>query len=259
MEYDFPVALEPIFSVGNEIPNKKAVIRCDTKMPLGIVSSQYQLLKHSDVIESFRSALSDQEHTEKIQLAKNGAQMFTTYKLSAVQYEVQKGDMVALQFVVKNSYDGTNALQIMLGAFRLVCTNGMVIGKQFFSYSQKHIGTGDGVVNGETIRTKVGSLVKQFEQVVPKLQEMSRYQMVQADDILFSPDLFDNNWEGMKLPAYIVREAQLVYRQDNDHTLWGYYNAFTKVITHNDKKMSPQTVINYGKVVWDIALNTLTK
>ena len=39
----------------------------------------------------------------------------------------------------KNSYDGTIGLNIMGGAFRLVCTNGLVIGVVAEKYKNKHI------------------------------------------------------------------------------------------------------------------------
>lgn len=259
--YDFPVALQPIFTMnpvrledggsGDDIKRKKAVVRQDTGAVLGIVSDQYRLLEHKDVIESFRTALEGVDYTEKISVARDGAQLFASYRLNSELIEVQKGDLVSLQFIVKNSYDGTNALQILLGAYRLVCTNGMVIGKQFFTFSQKHIGEDVSVKIG-TIQDKVEMLRGQFVDTLPHLQLLSRTDMVLPSDELFSDEYVS------ELPTYLVEAAKTSYDGVRDFTVWGFYNSLTNAITHNMKRESPETSIRYGKIAWDLAQKAVT-
>lgn len=254
--YDFGVDLQPIMTLnpvngGSDlIDRKKAVVRQDNGAVLGVVSDKYQLLKHADVIDSFRTALDGVDYDEKIQVAKGGAQLFATYRLNGVKLEVAKGDLVSLQFIVKNSYDGTNALQIMLGAYRLVCTNGMVVGKQFFSFSQKHFGN-DVSVKIETIREKVGMLRSQFGDTLPHLQEMSRTSMLGLSNEEIEKKI------GAKLPKYLIEEVKTRFSEDGDHTLWGFYNAMTSAISHNLKRESPISTINFGKAAWSIASKEL--
>jgi len=45
-----------------------------------------------------------------------------------------------IEVVISNSYDGTIPFSINLGIFRLVCSNGMVVGDSVYSASIKHIG-----------------------------------------------------------------------------------------------------------------------
>jgi len=246
-KYDFPVMLAPVTAHDKVIPHKQAVIRTDVWEALGIVSDQYELLKHADVVNSFREALRDTEHEERIQVTRGGANLFATYKLPSHTVEVAKGDMVALQFVVKNSYDGSNSLQIMLGALRLVCTNGMVIGKQFFSYTQRHIGSGN-ELKIEVIREKVDMLADQFTKTLPYLQEMSQKQVYPKFKV---DSLFDQ--ENVHLPQYLLEEAKTDYVEINGITAWDYYNSLTSAITHGLKKESPMATINYGKVAWEAA------
>ena len=136
-DYDFLVELVSVVTQpsGILIPHKFAVIRSDTKQPMGIVSNRYGLIHHKDVVDGFRKALSNTEHQEHIEVINNGTHLFATYRIPEVIAEVREGDQVSFQFVVKNSYDGNSSLQIIFGAFRLVCSNGMVIGKQFLNYS----------------------------------------------------------------------------------------------------------------------------
>lgn len=251
--HDFPVSLAPIYiAPGDKIPGKKAVLRGDNNHVLGVVSDNYTLLPHGDVIEAFRAALSTYDFEERIQVAKGGAHLFATYKLNAIKVEVRPDDIVSLQFVVKNSYDGSATLQIMLGAYRLVCSNGMVVGKQFFNFSQKHVG-GNTDIKAEAIQERIGNLIGQFEKVLPRLQEMSRTAALAPEQ----GDIFTKD-QIKGIPVYLLALAKEEYARAEDYTLWGVYNALTWAITHGMKKESPVAALNYGKVAWTLAQKQLT-
>jgi len=52
-----------------------------------------------------------------------------------------KHDDVKLQLLVTNSHDGSSSFSIKLGIFRLVCSNGLVVGTTFESVTLRHTGT----------------------------------------------------------------------------------------------------------------------
>jgi len=262
--HDFQVALQAIYTKTEgsaekkNIVNRRAVVRQDTGAVLGILSDNYTLLSHADVINNFRKALGAYDYEERIQVAKGGAHLFATYKLNAIKVEVRKDDIVSLQFVVKNSYDGSSTLQIMLGAYRLVCSNGMIVGKSFFNFSQKHVG-GSNDIKIETIQEKIGNLIGQFQNVLPKLQEMSRTDMVYDPQDL-TPAVLDGFFSKEKIkgmPAYLLEIAKAEFIRAEDWTLWGYYNALTFAITHSMKRESPVSMLKYGKVAWTVAQRQL--
>lgn len=253
-KYNFPVELTAIRTrykgTAIAIPDRKAVLRTDTLIPLGIVSTKYELLKHADVINGFRDALKDQHYNETIKLAKNGAQLYATYSLPEHKVEVRKNDVISLQFIVKNSYDGTNALHITLGAFRVVCTNGMIIGKKFFTFSQKHIGSEAGVVDSSVLKDKVNMIATQFAKTLPIMQDMAE------TPVTIDPDeLFDH--KKIKIPKYLLAFAAEEYRNAQDLSLWGFYNSLTYAITHHMKRESPSASIWYGQVAWKEATKNL--
>lgn len=253
--YDFPVSKETVFLSPSEgatqpIPHFEAIVRKDTNDVLGIVSEKYKLRTHGEVINAFRTALEGQGFEEKIQLAKNGAQLFATYKLLGEQIEVGVGDFVSLQFVVKNSYDGSSALQIMLGAYRLVCSNGMVIGKSFYKFSQRHIGDKNGAMDTEKLRGQIFALSEQFRGVLPTLQKMSNQEVTAAEEYLFDA-------KTLQLPEYIVEEARAQWQQERDKNVWGFYNSLTHAITHSMRKESPASSLFMGQRAWKVANNLL--
>jgi len=240
--YDFPIKLAPIQSDSILIPKKFAVIREDIKQPIGIVSDQYSLVKHSDAIDCFREALKGNKFEEKVEIIKNGAQLFSTYKLTDTQVEVSKGDIVAMQLILKNSYDGSNSLQIILGAFRLVCTNGMVVGSEFFRYSQKHITSGKPAI--DVLKQNVTALVNQFKNSLPAMQAMSKAKLTATPEKLFDA-------KTLEFPKYLANEASLNYKESDKNTVWTYYNALTYAISHKMKKDSPNARFYYLQRAWE--------
>ena len=247
MNYNFPVKLVPIKANNIIIPKKVAVIREDTSEPIGIVSSLYGLMKHQDIIESFREALKKTKHEEKIAVLKNGAHLIATYKLPDTQVEVKKGDLVSMQFIARNSYDGTKSFSLMLGAFRLVCSNGLIIGKEVFTYSQKHFAGNEmfsdasGIIQG-----KVSELIEHFNDALPTMKKMTKIELSEESETLFEKDK-------LQLPKYLIDEAKGIYEKTKEKTLWEFYNSLTFVISHSLKKDSLQSQIDYTKRAWAVA------
>ena len=255
MKHNFPVVLREICTTNDheksvKIPNRLAVLRTDTKHTLGIVSTKYELLKHADVVNGFRKALKDERYEETIKLAKNGAQLYATYSLPEHTVEIRPNDRVSLQFIVKNSYDGTNALHIMLGAFRLVCTNGMIIGKRFSTFTQKHVGSEAETIDATKLKEKVDTITAQFQKTLPLMQSMAETPVTIDHDELFNP-------KQLHIPKYLTELATEEYIRADDQSLWGFYNALTWAITHKMKRESPATEIWYLTLAWKEATKDL--
>lgn len=248
-KFDFPVQLSPVKTNNVVIPNKVAVFRSDTKQPIGVVSDKYALVPHKDVIEGLREALDDQKYEENISLIKEGAHMFAKYKIPGIEVEVAKGDMVALQIIARNSYDGRKSFQLMLGAYRIVCSNGMIIGREFFKFTQRHVEAG--VKFGpELLKERIEELVSNFKGSLPAMKEMTKTKITIPVDELFNP-------EKITLPEYLVKAAQAEYERAKDSTQWGFYNSLTSAVSHNMRKESPKAQIKFLQVSWELAQGTL--
>jgi len=246
IKYDFPVKLSPVKSDNILIPEKAAVIRQDTKEPIGLVSNRYGLLHHKDVIDSLRKSLSKHEYTEKISLGKNGAHLFSEYTLPKLRFEVKKGDDVSLRFIAKNSYDGTKSFQLIMGAFRFVCDNGLVVGNEFFSLSRKHIESDKPLKDVLALDTLVSQLSEDFSsKTIPQFKKMIQTPVQPTK-------LFDKN--KIDLPKYILDIAKKEYEKEKLYTVWNYYNSFTKAITHYLKRDKTEVRLEYLKRSWKEAV-----
>lgn len=248
--YDFPVQLFPIQTIGAvdrgsiKVPKKFAVVRTDTDRPLGVVSDKYDLLPHKTVVDGFRKAVEDQEVSEKISLTKFGARLMMDMTFPDVRVKVAKGDEVAMHLIVKNSYDGSNALRVVLGAYRLVCSNGLVIFQRFMQFSHKHVGT-QMEVRVEELKNTVGMLTDAFHKTGPVMQEMA------ATRLQMEPRQFFNA-KRIRLPEYLAEIARQEFEKKGI-SVWDAYNAMTFAITHRMRKESPESQLQYGRAAWEVA------
>ncbi len=246
-EYDFPVRTEPLFAGELAIPNKIAVIREDTNEPLGIVSKHYGLLEHKEVVNSFRNILKGQKVEEKIELQKNGARLFVTYTFPNSEMKIAKEDLVTMRLIAINSYDSSSSFRIMLGAFRLVCSNGMIIGRHFFKYNQRHFVDNIQIDTSE-LKENLTLLTSKFKNSLPIMQKMFDTKLSQN-----ITNIIENEVKNKNLSKYLGEEAKKYYEKNSDYSVWGYYNALTYSITHEMKKDKPTARNYYLQKAWESA------
>jgi hypothetical protein len=106
----------------------------DAEMPVGIVSKHYTLVQHREVAERAAEAINsagvklDQVSAE-LTLSASGSKMAITFTLPE-KFDFDPGDklILKLRFHCVNSVDGQCRLKIMLGWYRFVCGNGLVVG-----------------------------------------------------------------------------------------------------------------------------------
>lgn len=249
--YNFPVELQPIYlDDSNEILGKKAVVRTDTKQALGIVSNGYGLVHHGTVVDAIREATASYETTEKLDVTMNGAFLFLSISFPRIQQEVKTGDFIRLMMIIRNSYNGMHRLQVIFGAFRLVCSNGMVLGKKFTELSYRHMSSKVEALNKKSIMEQYSTVssgyIKLFEERGEQISVMARTNVTQEPKKLFSPEF-------AKLPKYLLKEAEHSFEAENDRTAWGYYNALTYAVTHKKKVDNPALDLEFGVEAWKAA------
>lgn len=136
-------------------------------VPVGLVSHGYQLVPHRTLIEHLLGVLRKQGvSTEGVilqaHLTPRGERLLGQLIILDPDYQVgPDGYTCALSVFMRNAVDGRGGLDVRLGWYRLVCTNGMVIGKTVARYRSPHrpglnLGELQGVVAYELQRMKAG-------------------------------------------------------------------------------------------------------
>lgn len=246
-QYDFPTTLAPLKANGIVIPNRFAVIRTDTNEPLGIVSDYYQLISHKEVLEKSREVLLQEKSIfeEKIDVTQNGSHCVIQYTFPDSKIEIRRGDFVSLQIIIINSYDASTSIRFLMGAFRLVCSNGLVIGKELVYYSQRHTSELDANVMQERFR----DVSRYFnERMVPAMNKMSESQLSEKT----SNQLFKKYKDKKMFPHWLIDNAEMRYQREGK-TIWNFYNSITYSITHGRSGMNIETKILYSKKAWQEA------
>jgi hypothetical protein len=125
---------------GPSNPHMKTVVRqpltvTEHPIPVGVVSNTYSLAQHTEVVEMcFRGlrahGINPQMLRCEVGLTPLGEWMnFRAYFPESFDFTPGDGHKLSLRLECYNSVDGSSRLVLLLGWFRFICTNGMVIGK----------------------------------------------------------------------------------------------------------------------------------
>lgn len=122
----------------------QAVVDKNTDRLFAIHSDRYGLLKHEEAISIVGNQLKEQglEYDLSVDSYKNGGCSRAIFRLPGLALPVDKKgkDLVEPEAHVLNSYDGSSGAIVQGGAYRLICANGLVVGRTFHFARQIHVG-----------------------------------------------------------------------------------------------------------------------
>jgi hypothetical protein len=123
------------------------------------------------------------------------------------------------EIVLVNSYDGSSSLKILLGIFRLVCSNGMVVGQNFGSYAVRHVGD-----IGSQIDAALTSIAGMLPKVSEKINAFNTLQLSDAQRADFAREavklILPETAQSVDLSTALTIRRQ----QDSKQDLWTVYN-----------------------------------
>ena len=130
-------------------PNFDVIVRAprhqqDAEVPIGIVSKNYTLVPHQDVlrfaVEALRANGIDPASVSAVaDLTQLGERMELILTLpEAYRHDPGDGHPVGLQVRCINSVDGSTRFMAVIGWLRFVCANGMVVGTATAQMRQVH-------------------------------------------------------------------------------------------------------------------------
>ena len=123
---------------------RRAQIKSRAPMPTGIVSKRYVLVQHVTVLTALINALHVLEIPSadlrcRLLISESGARMALRVQLPGTfAFTPPDGHRMALTFECFNSVDRTVPLFALLGWFRFVCSNGLVVGATQVHLRQQH-------------------------------------------------------------------------------------------------------------------------
>lgn len=238
-DLDYDAVTEDLFveheGVKIQVPNKKVVLREDTKEIFGIVSDRYQLCQNRDALDFI-------EYLDGVDLVKAGSVGGLTWMIGKLPEVNVLGDSISPHLIFQNSHDGSCSIKTTICMLRIVCQN------QFISsfkdspatISIRHQGDMDQklIVARETMQG-VYDYVKNYNEVAGALAVKK-----------VTPKKFNEIVEGFfKIPEdssdrtrnFIIERREKfheAYNADDNQNFkgsqWGLINAYSDLITHEE-------------------------
>jgi len=115
-------------------------------IPVGVVSKDYALVQHSEVVDAATKALSDIDISPatvkaEFSITEYGERMrLSLYLPERFSFDPGDGHPMAMRLECLNSVEGSTRFRALLGWFRFVCSNGLVIGVTKTDLRQRHVG-----------------------------------------------------------------------------------------------------------------------
>ncbi|MDD5723114.1 MAG: DUF932 domain-containing protein [Syntrophales bacterium] len=211
----------------------KAIVDSNTGKVFSIVSKDYKIISHEQAIEQIESVIAKNDnlgrYDTKIDLYNGGGRMRCTFTFPEISAEIERGDYINPQLHLSNSYDVTWPFVVTLGALRVLCSNGLVIGVEIFNIKKRHVYELDEL----HIRESIANATKRFKKQTEKWRNLT--------DIPLHPKTYERVMRSMKFGKNAAEEIQ--HRIDHDAdghnnknfaviSLWTFYNVLTWYITH---------------------------
>jgi len=237
------------------------------------VSDRYKAVNTAQLVSNFQEAgyIVSQIKTAKVQnVAKQGFQKHLI-RLRHPGLIVDALSGLTPEIVVSNSYDGTSAFRLMMGIFRVVCENGLIVGNTFESCRVVHTGNAIEKVllaakNIQSQTEKIGGTISKWSQI-----EMSDVEILsfakKASEILL-PTQNDTNLVSLVRPESLLKVRRSA---DLGRDLWTVFNriqenAINGGLSYSNVNASGQLshrtarrvqsidrTISINRKLWDIA------
>jgi len=211
----------------------KAIVERDTGKLFSIVSKEYKVIRHEQAIDALEGVIDEAPDlgtpSVKTSFYNEGARMLRTYRFKKIAVEIRPMDWIHLQLLLYNSYDLTWPLIVILGAFRFVCANGLVVGKEFFQFRKRHVVE----IDRMDFKDQVTTALKRFEDQTRSWREWAT-----------RPLSLETYGKVMKAMEFGKRATETIEEKVNDEvegflheggpqpTVWMFYNLITWYITH---------------------------
>lgn len=226
--------------------------------PLPNHGKSYTVVSHKEVIENTKKLLEDSGFTIRRELyrANMNAQVaqgvYHIYPSQSIDDNIVNENELGMMFAWTNSYDRSKSFQCAIGAYVMVCSNGMMCG-DMMNFKRKHTGTaGHDIVmqlsnqikNGEKHYTRILNDRDLLKNVTLTNREQSELLgRLFADDEIITSSQVSIIKKEMKKPSFNY--------DCSDDNAWAFYNH----VTHSLKVSPPRDWMQDSQNFHDFMMN----
>ena len=226
--------------------------------PLPSHGKSYTVVSHKEVIENTKKLLEDSGFTIRRELyrANMNAQVaqgvYHIYPSRSINDNIVNENELGMMFAWTNSYDRSKSFQCAIGAYVMVCSNGMMCG-DMMNFKRKHTGTAghdiamqlsNQIKNGEKHYTRILNDRDSLKNVTLTNREQSELLgRLFADDEIITSSQVSIIKKEMKKPSFNYDCL--------DDNAWAFYNH----VTHSLKVSPPRDWMQDSQNFHDFMMN----
>ena len=222
----FPVVEVPAIGVGevNKHIDKtgyKFIRREDTGEILSCMTDEYKLVTNQEIHDASTDALRKAGAVEReVKVLNDGRKTIWRYVIPMVKVKIAAKDYVNPEIMLRNSYDGSWEIGVIAGAYRLVCSNGMVIGVVLAKKTNRH----------SIYNPRIAELPELIVETIENTSEIFKSDFA----LMLDTKVRQNHvQELIKMIPTNVMEGFVQYLcAHKPHNYWDLFNAATWVNTH---------------------------
>ena len=208
----------------------KFIVREDTGQVLSCMTDNYKLVKNETIIKYAQPIIEKNGgKIKEVNLLNNGAKVHMSWHFPKQVVNIGIDDDLTPEIVIRNSYNGTVGVNIIAGAFRLVCTNGMIIGVVAKKYTNRHI--------------KSNVSLDDLEGVIEETMNSTKIIFKKEFPVLQGTNFKDNHLiKFIKLfPLQANEMVTQILIANKPKSFWDLFNVGTNVLTHHMNRTSEAT------------------
>lgn len=215
-------------------------IKGETEKPvLGLVSQGYEVLQNSEAFAFFEPLLTAGSCTyETAGALGNGERVWVQVRMKGA-IEVAKDDVVDRFLLLSNSHDGRGAVSMRFTPIRVVCQNTLNLASKGGenSVSVRHSRNMRDRMNDEQVDILLKLISETYQQAQKQFKAMAKKKVTSEMKTAFLSSLFPITANQKKSNDTPLRwqmteralQDDIVSPQATRDTLWGLYNAVTRV------------------------------
>ena len=211
----------------------KAIVDPNAGKLFSIVSEDYRLIRHEEAIKRIEQAIYEVpdlgEYKTYTGFYNDGGRMLRTYRFYEKMAEIEPDDYINPEIHLFNSYDVTWPFIVTLGAFRVICENGLVVFEDFLRIRKRHVYQVDKLYLEEEISTALERFGLQIEQ----WEEWAERQLTERTYSRVMKTMEFGKKATQEIEGRMEEEAEDL--DDNYFpvmSMWVFFNILTWYITH---------------------------
>ncbi|USU01355.1 DUF932 domain-containing protein [Pseudomonas siliginis] len=230
-------------------PEQKVLYRSDTKAPLSVVSSRYQIVQPREVLEFYRDLTEVSGYELETAGVLKGGRKFWALARTGQSIALKGNDQVNGYLLLATSCDGTLATTATPTTVRVVCNNTLTIALDSTAKAIKvpHSTRFD----PQAVKKQLGIAVSQWDSFMHRMRMLSERKVQWHEAMGFFMSVLCDASPNSPLPAVLpneqaLRKVQSLYEGEGrgstltsaQGTAWGLLNAVTEYVDHKRRARS---------------------